>query len=275
MEQIIVIIFIILTFLLYGIYFYIQNTQFNYREIYNFPKKVPKTKKIPKIIIQTYHDKSKIPDKVYMNIKKYAPGYKHLIYDDNDCIKFLEKFDNTFPKKKGFNLVDRFKSYKKGAHKADLFRYCFLYMNGGIYIDIKTELIKPIDELFKEDNTLYTVIALNKNSIYQGVIGVYPYHPIFKNLINQCISCSHLVILQNYHIFVEFFYQELLAKSSGYVLNPGKQKSMEKYNIHLFQEDYRHMSECGTPDKYGFCVFIHDKNGRKIIKTRYSDFPWK
>uniref|UniRef100_A0A6C0DZ43 Uncharacterized protein n=1 Tax=viral metagenome TaxID=1070528 RepID=A0A6C0DZ43_9ZZZZ len=30
-------------------------------------------KTIPKIIFQTYHDKSKIPQKVYDNIKKYAP----------------------------------------------------------------------------------------------------------------------------------------------------------------------------------------------------------
>ena len=93
---------------------------------------------IPKVIIQTYHNKNKIPEKVYQNIRKYSPGYQHIIFDDKECIQFLEK-------EYGSTLVSKFKKIKIGAHKSDLFRYCYLYKYGGIYLDIKTELIKPIN----------------------------------------------------------------------------------------------------------------------------------
>ena len=43
---------------------------------------------IPKVIISTYHDKTKIPSKVYENINQYAPDYKHIIYDDNEVVLF-------------------------------------------------------------------------------------------------------------------------------------------------------------------------------------------
>jgi hypothetical protein len=34
------------------------------------------------------------------------------------------------------------------------------------------------------------------------------------------------------------------------------------------------VSECHDgPDKYGGCFFIFD-NGRKVIKSRYADYPW-
>lgn len=50
-----------------------------------------KHKRTPKILMQTYHDKSVIAPKVYRKIKKFAPNYKHLVYDDDDCIRFLDK----------------------------------------------------------------------------------------------------------------------------------------------------------------------------------------
>lgn len=85
------------------------------------------TNDIPKIIFQTYYKKEKIPQKVYDNISKYCKGYEHCIYDDKDCIEFLTKY---FKK----NVVDKFNELE-GAHKADLFRYCVLYIYGGIYLN--------------------------------------------------------------------------------------------------------------------------------------------
>ena len=45
-----------------------------------------------------------------------------------------------------------FKDLKIGAHKADFFRYCILYIYGGIYIDIKifpqNNILPPFFNLF-------------------------------------------------------------------------------------------------------------------------------
>ena len=56
--------------------YYIINNSLNYELFTN------NESSIPKVIVSTYHDKSKIPSKVYENIKQYAPNYKHIIYND-------------------------------------------------------------------------------------------------------------------------------------------------------------------------------------------------
>jgi mannosyltransferase OCH1-like enzyme len=267
------IIFLIITIIVCCFYVYMKLKKFNYDDTYVFtPDRVDTV--IPKVIIQTYYDKSKIPDKVYKNIRKYAPEYKHIVYDDDDCIEFLTQFNKTFNKTSDFNLVNRFNSYRKGAHKADLFRYCYLYQYGGIYLDIKTELIHPIDELIVNNNTLYTVIAANNNNtIYQGVMAVYPKNPIIGKLVNQCIGAKNIFLFFNYWLLLEFFYKCITNEVNLDKLLPEKYHAYN-FDIHLFQEKDCPISDCITKDRYGDCYFIHDKEGNKIIKTRYSDFPW-
>ena len=101
-----------------------------------------------------YHDKSKIPNKVYDNLRKYAKGHNIQIYDDKEIIQF---FKDHY--KDSDRYINKFNKLQ-GAHKADLWRYCVLYHYGGVYLDIKTELIKPLNEIFVDDNMLYTVLSV-------------------------------------------------------------------------------------------------------------------
>ena len=274
----ILVITLILAILLYFFYnnIYKQYIQFYYNYTYEFSNKEPINKHIPKVVIQTYYNKSKIPNKVYDNIKKYAPDYNHIIYDDQDCIDFMNQFDKKFShiKKSNFSLSDKFKSYKKGAHKADLFRYCYLYQYGGIYLDIKTELIKPLNQLFINDNTLYTVIAADKKSIYQGIIAVYPLHPMLGELINQAVSSKNFYLLLNYSLFLEFFYNCIMDEIKNHKIFLGNHNTYSGYSIHLLHEEDHPISDCVVADRYKRCTFIQDENNNIVIKTRYSDFPW-
>ena len=47
---------------------------------------------------------------------------------------FIMKSFNKFPIKEFPNIIDKFNSFSKGQHKADLFRYYYLYLNGSGYI---------------------------------------------------------------------------------------------------------------------------------------------
>ena len=228
---------------------------------------------IPKKIISTYHTKNKIPDKVFKNIKQYAPNYEYIIFDDNDIINFLNKYYNK-------DVVDKFNVYK-GAHKADLFRYCYLYKFGGIYIDIKTELIMNIDDIFnKNDIDLYTVMNKNNKSIYQGVIASKPNNPLFLKLIDHMLS---LKVPKNssdprtsfYHLFTRQFYLELLKYyNKNTILSGFTKDSNNKYNLYLFSERCSPKEYCSDGlDRYNLCCNIYDDD-KKIIKTRYSDYPW-
>ena len=223
---------------------------------------------IPKVIISTYHDKTKIPSKVYENIKQYAPYYKHIIYDDNEVVLFLKKYFDG-------KVLNTFYTLHKGAHKADLFRYCYLYQFGGIYMDIKTKLIKNINTVFNKKNVdFYTVTSMFRGTIYQGVLASKPKNPLFLSLIEHMINVQKPVKI--YFEFTRDLYRKLKLYykinniENGYYKDPNN-----KYNIYLFHEKCsRNPMDCEDGlDKYNKCCYIYDNN-EKVIKTRYSDYPW-
>ena len=234
--------------------------------------------KIPKILVQTYGDKSKIPEKVYKNIKEFAKGYKHEIFDDNECYNFiLQNYDKK--------TANKFKTLKVPAHKADLFRYCYLYKHGGVYMDIKTELIKQLDEIFTDEKNLYTVMSIQRGTIYNGIIATGPGRSIFYDLIKFMVDGPNdPFYLSN---CAEFY--NLLEELYDSNLTPG----INENNLYLFDEvcitnanatrhggkdhsvEYKYVNRCHDGlDRYKKCCHIHDK-GKAIIKSRYSDFPWK
>ena len=87
---------------------------------------------IPANIFQTWHTKQLplIMFNAVNIIKKNNPRFKHYLFDDNDCREFIKNnFDKT--------ILNAYDSLIPGAYKADLWRYCVLYIHGGIYLDIK------------------------------------------------------------------------------------------------------------------------------------------
>jgi hypothetical protein len=260
--------YLFIIFIIFIIYYWFLG-QYVYKDKYKF-KEILLIPDIPKTIIQTYFNKSKIPDKVYKNINKYAPAYKHIIYDDNDCIKFLYLFDQKFGN--GQNKAVKTYNKLKGAHKADLFRYCYLYMNGGIYLDIKTELIKPIDQIFNKNNTLYTCIGAYCG-MYQGIIAVPPRNYLIGTLINHILSKSKIIIYIHYFIFCMFMKHQIKSHINNDI-SPRYYNIKNNFNVELFEEVLFDPIHCyDGPDRHGFCSFILSK-GKPIIKTRYSDYPW-
>ena len=224
---------------------------------------------IPKQIYMTYH--KNVPKKVFINLEKYAvynnQPIPYTIFNDNDAIKFLSQYYIEA-------VVNKFKSLS-GAHKADLFRYCILYINGGIYMDIKTELIKPLSEIIDLDkkNTFYSVKGSSKvinKQIYQGIIITPPRNEIIFKLIVDIMETPNYIPKQNYFIFVQQFYK-IANKYTDIELKLGLNKLTNHLNLYLFEE--RLEKTCETPDRYGVCANIYDQDN-KIIKTRFDDYPW-
>jgi mannosyltransferase OCH1-like enzyme len=63
-------------------------------------------------------------------LKATNPEFEYNLFDDDDCLKFIEDNFNR-------DVVDAYNILIPGAYKADLWRYCVLYIHGGIYLDIK------------------------------------------------------------------------------------------------------------------------------------------
>jgi mannosyltransferase OCH1-like enzyme len=210
----------------------------------------------PKILVQTISDKSKIPEKVFENIKKYASDFKHVIFDDEDCINFIKEH---YPEE----VLEAFNRLSIGAHKADLFRYCYLYINGGLYADIKTEFVKPVSSVF-HTNKLTVVMGseyIHFNTIYNGIIYSKPRHPIFLELISHIVHVSKQSNF-NYLVFCNHFY-----------------KIINRYHDGDYYKLYEKCSSSDSSkchdgfDRYKLCCNIYDGD-EIVIKGRYSDYPW-
>lgn len=231
--------------------------------------------RIPKVLIQTYSDIKKVPPRVFENIKKYAGEYTYEFFDDTRAHDFiLEHY--------GEIVARKFKTLSVNAHKADLFRYCYLFMKGGVYMDIKIELMKPLRDIFDEDYT-YTVLSSVQNSIHNAIIVSAPRNEMFRGLINFMVNGSDKPsYLSNCREFYKIAKQKIGAdpvsgKNKGqlYFLDEG---CVDKKGIFKFggtrADGLKIEKTCyDGPDRYGLCCHIYDK-GKAVFKSRYSDFPW-
>ena len=215
-------------------------------------------------LVQTYKDFSLVPEKVHINRKKFLPNYKYIFFDDKGCEDFI---NNNFGK--DFLLV--YKKTEALPHKADFFRYCYLYINGGLYCDIKTIFLKPVDEIFIQKDKTYSVLSTIPQTIYQGIIYTYPRNPLFLVLINNFVSIIKKGI-PDYLIFTVDFYDVFSNNEKRKKLKCG-----ENDKIILFREVCSNTDNklCNNKfDRYGYCCKIVDKENNILFKTRYPDFPW-
>jgi len=110
---------------------------------------VPPGVRIPKIIHQTFrsHD---LPEELRANVaamEAMNPGWEHRLYDDADIEAFIRQ---SYGKEilAYYNRIDP----RYGAARADLFRYLLLYRLGGVYLDIKSTTVRPLDETLRPDD---------------------------------------------------------------------------------------------------------------------------
>jgi hypothetical protein len=229
---------------------------------------------IPNILCQIYmFYTNPIPQYIFDAINQYASNYQHVIFDDKNAIQFLERyFDHR--------VVQRFHNIKLGAHKADLLRYCFLYVYGGIYIDIKTILIKPLDEIFINKTYFYTCIADFNTVIYNGLIGTKPRNLFLLSLIWYICDIPLFIIneptkILGYLTFCLDFYKKIQKDlNSKSRLTEGLHIG-EYQSYYLFKEygTFTLNNTCTKFDRYGGCIDIYDKD-KKIFIGRDPNFPW-
>jgi len=105
---------------------------------------------IPKIIHQTFYTRD-LPEKLAANVdqlRRLNPEWEYRFYDDADIAVFIQAH---YPAEvwRYFERIDP--SY--GAARADFFRYLLMYKMGGIYLDIKSVMTRPI-QLGDDDRLL-------------------------------------------------------------------------------------------------------------------------
>lgn len=216
---------------------------------------------IPKLLSQTYHTKEKIPQHIKDLLSKYTEDYQYILLNDSEGLSFLKKYFNVL-------VIEKYNSLK-GPHKADLLRYCWLYINGGIYLDIKTLLIKPLSEIINHSkitnvDQIYTVKSyVTDDSIYQGFIATSPRNIIFLFLIDKIIKTNSIFYLIDYLIFTKQMYNAI-------------EYFKDKQDITLFTEKCENKNENNKDliDRYNHYCYLLDSNNNKLLNIRDPTYPW-
>jgi mannosyltransferase OCH1-like enzyme len=141
---------------------------------------------IPLVIYQTWHSHT-IPINMANCIYKltnYNPEFDYYLYSEVECELFIK---NNF----NIDVVNAFNTLIPGAYKSDLWRYCILYIKGGVYLDIKFYSNVKILSLIQNNSILFVKdISWCNYSIYNAFMISPPNNIIFKycidNIVNSC-----------------------------------------------------------------------------------------
>lgn len=156
---------------------------------------------IPKVIYQTYNTKH-LPYKLRQNrkyIRRLNKGWKYELYDD----KMIKKFILDEYGKEMLSIYNKLNPIY-GPARSDFFRYLLIYKKGGVYLDIKSAMSKPLDNIILEKDTYYLSHWKGKASkdlfppngeFQQWFIVAPPKHPFLKNVINR--MCERILDKDN------------------------------------------------------------------------------
>ena len=215
---------------------------------------------IPKKIFQSWKTKD-LQGKMKENVEKIKslnPEYEHYLYDDDDCREFLLKYFGKF-------YLEAFDTLIPGAFKCDFWRYCVLYIHGGVYIDIDMELLVPLKDIIDENDEFISVSDIKYNfvpkcNIFQAFIATKANHEILLNALQ--ITFSNIVtrrkeILDLFSITgpvvmgiaINLFWNKIKTHD---IIEPGIYNNIKIFNM----------------DKY----YVYNFNNEKIIQNKFDEY---
>jgi mannosyltransferase OCH1-like enzyme len=265
-------------------------------DIYTFIELYPivySEQKIPKRIIQTSVNnncKNIYNYNAFMTFIELNPEYEYYFFDNNDVKKFIrDNFDEE--------VLEAYDTLVPGAYKADLFRYCYLYIHGGCYFDNKQILRQPIRNLIesndidiyckdtvdyfmfnavmisdKNNKILFDIIYKIVNNVKNNFYGDNPLEPTGPLLLNKY---SHNRTIKLQHIVDGNYYTEskILIKANnelfinthykGYYDNNNRDSNNTYGKLHGRKEIYYENKI--VIDKYKIYIYPHNTNNKFTI----------
>ena len=191
-----------------------------YDDLFSPIANVYENREIPKQIFQT--SKEILPSYVKKLIKVYCPNWKYSHFTDKECIQFF--IDNPladFP-----DITQKFHSFTQGQHKADLFRYYYLYLRGGVFLDSDAMFETNIDNIVQDYDSVFAKSFMKNEHLFNGFIATYPRNNIIYNALNHAYNTENVTLQSNYHYLCE----ELLKIANT------EQKKTTRQNMIIYQE---------------------------------------
>ena len=154
--------------------------------------------RITPVLFQT--NKTKQDDYVVDMIKlQLGDNWSYEFYDDNAVLDF---FANN-PIQELPDIVNKYNSFNKGAHRADLFRYYYLYLKGGFFMDSDAMIYSNIEDIVKDYDFVSVRSSCHPHVIFQGVLGASPRNEIIKRALFSAYNTTQSQLDSNYFLFCE------------------------------------------------------------------------
>lgn len=213
---------------------------------------------IPKTILQTSrHEPGPHVREQLSRIFDSTWSYVH--FTDEEAISFLQK--NIMPEFP--NILEKFLAMPTGAHKADLFRYYYLFLNGGVFIDSDAMIKAHIDQICHEFE-FFAVRSGVMPVIFQGFMGTTSGNSIIYEALKHAYETNPDDLRQDYLAICRFLYH-LIDENTCNV------------RIKLFDEVLFDTEIAEVIDDNGLIILLHffgRKAIPKIVSSSWVPRPW-
>jgi mannosyltransferase OCH1-like enzyme len=148
---------------------------------------------IEKNIFQSWNTRD-LPKPVQDKIDKFKamnPDYKYQLYTDEEIDKFVNE---NYPGE----IAEAYNKLNIIVAKVDFWRYLVLYKYGGVYLDIDSNIVKPLNQLIKdEDEAIITSensrhVNMDRRTTYvcyvQWALIFKKDHPILKRTVDMIVN---------------------------------------------------------------------------------------
>jgi len=221
--------------------------------------------KIPKVIVQTFSSRDKLTPEMAKAIESWReknPDWEYKLFDNNECVEFIGKhFDK--------DTLEAFDNLIPGAFKGDLFRYCYLYINGGVYTDIDNICLIPLNEFLNEDDSFVLVkdsVNHKANLIYNAFMATEKNNPVIKEAIDISVhNVKHNIYPKTQNKIVD-----VLSVTGPRCLGIALEKHINDVDLRLFNviEQQAKVGERFLVEIIG----IVTDNDETVVKVKYDGY---
>jgi len=239
-----------------------------------------KTSLIPKRMMQTWEHKQLNPQfqEIVDTWKKHNPHYEFALLDSTEREQFIQKH---FEK----DVVYAYQQIIPGAYKSDLFRYCYLWVEGGVYADIDTLCMGKLDDFLVPEVDFVVPIDLNSSphegthNLSCGFFASVPRHPILMWAIQKIVhNVKHNIVPSSK---LDFSGPGILGRAVNEFLNRNETESfvgkegiyphhstLNNYKgIHFLKFEPRTELKKNKNDQ----IIFQNKNGNHEVARLYHD----
>ena len=234
--------------------------------LYNVPSSVSSnSSSIPFVLYKTGEpEEENLPQEIkdlFKKIQKENINLKIQYFSDKGRLDFIK---NHFNKE----VSDAYQKLKPGAYRADLFRYCVLYINGGIYGDLTQTYLEPLSKFIDLENDEIVLVRdylgenQKTNGIYNAFIASQRRNHTLKIAIDKIVEN---VQLKNYGI-------NSLDPSGPYLFRRALQEYKGNYKLNLELNPFNHKMIRNIRTGKGIIITKLPNHDKLIGKNKSTDY---